>query len=476
MWGAAVVSLRAYLRLHSLAVLAVLGVFGLGMVASPAAAQMDVKQASGIPLPDSTLPAGTVTVRVVRDSFANNLAGVDVRFVVDGTAKTVKTNDTGRAQIDGVKKGARLQATATVDGQRLESQEVTVGETAIRFVLVASSPQSSPSAPSSPAPAAPPFAGAASGQMDIKQASGIPLPDSSLPAGTVSVRVVRETFANNLPGIDVVFTADGASKTVKTGEDGRAQMNGLKPGTRLKVSAVVGSERLESQEVTIADSAIRFVLVASGPAGSATAAMRAAPAVPGQVILGPQSRIVADYSDERLNIYYALQIVNGGSAPVDIGGPLLINLPSEARGAGLMEASTPQAKVAGSRVTVLGPFAPGVTSVNVAFELPYSGPTAHLQQKWPVEAQPFGIFALKTGDLDLVSSQMSTKQSSVQQGQPLVMGLLAQVPTGQSLDVDITGLPHHAVWPRNVALGSAGTIALLGLWAAFGPSSRRRRA
>ena len=44
------------------------------------------------------------------------------------------------------------------------------------------------------------------------------------------------------------------------------------------------------------------------------------------------------------------------------------------------------------------------------------------------------------------------------------------------LDEPFTGLPHYPAWPRNVALGSAGTIALIGFWAAFGPASRRRRA
>ena len=328
-----------------------------------------------------------------------------------------------------------------------------------------------------------PLVATVAAQMDIKQASGVPLPDGSLPAGTVSVRVVRESFANNLSGVDVVFTIDGTSKTVKTGDSGRAQIEGLKKGSRLRASAVVGTERLESQEITIGDSAVRFVLVASGAGSPATQSSTAAPVpppagpvAPGRVTIGPQSRIVVDYSDERLNVYYALQIVNASPSPVDIGGPLLISLPVEARGAGMMEASTPQAKVAGSRVTVLGPFAPGITSVNVAFELPYSGPTAHLRQRWPVEAAPFGIFALKTGELDLVSAQLSTKQSSVQQGQPLVMGLLPQLPEARLLDIDITGLPHHALWPRNVALGSAGVIAVMGLWAAFGPSSRRRRA
>jgi hypothetical protein len=476
-----VTSNRRRLLRRTFLVLVCATVAGLGLMVSRAEAQMDIKQASGVPLPDNSLPAGTVSVRVVRDSFANNLAGVDVVFTIDGASRTVKTNESGRALVNGLKPGARVQATAIVDGQRLQSQEISVGSTATRFVLVASGSGASASAPASATAATPtgPFAAAAGtavGQMDLKQASGIPLPDNSLPAGTVSVRVVRDSFANNLSGVDVVFSIDGTLKTVKTNESGRAQIDGLKPGAHLKASAVVGSERLESQEVTLADTAIRFVLVASGGGGTPSAAAASGPAVPGRVIIGPQSRIVADYSDERLNIYYALQIVNGSTSPVDIGGPLSIKLPAEARGAGMMEASTPQAKVAGSRVTVLGPFPPGVTSVNVAFELPYSGPTAHLEQRWPVEAQPFGIFVLKTGDLDLSSAQLSTKQASVQQGQPLVMGLLAQVPEGQPLIVDITGLPHYPLWPRNLALGSAGTIALIGLWAAFGPASRRRRA
>ena len=173
---------------------------------------------------------------------------------------------------------------------------------------------------------------------------------------------------------------------------------------------------------------------------------------------------MADYSGERLNIYYALEIMNSTATLVDIGGPLVVDLPAEARGAGIMEGSTPQAKVIGGRLTVLGPFAPGTTKVNLAYALRYDGPTAHLEQRWPVEAATFGIFALKTGSLDLVSTQLTSKQSSVQQGQPLVIGILPALPKDQPLVVDITGLPHHAAWPRNVALGSASTIAVLGLW------------
>jgi hypothetical protein len=46
---------------------------------------------------------------------------------------------------------------------------------------------------------------------------------------------------------------------------GRAQVSGLKPGARVKASVVVDGTRLESQEVTIAQSGIRFVLAAPEP-------------------------------------------------------------------------------------------------------------------------------------------------------------------------------------------------------------------
>lgn len=309
--------------------------------------------------------------------------------------------------------------------------------------------------------------------MDLRQASGVPLPANDLPVGSVSVRVVRGSFANNLAGVDVTFVVDGKSTVVRTDANGRAQVSDLPRGAHLQASATVGAEQLQSQAITIADTGVRFVLVASADAAAAPAAA-SAPPVPGAVTFGPQSRIVADYSNEQLNVYYALQILNAKTSPVDIGGPLVVTLPTDARGATVMEGSSPQAKADGARVVVIGPFAPGATVVNVAFEMPYDGPTAHIQQRWPVATEGFGIFALKTGDLDLVSSQIAAKQSSVQQGQPLVMGLLPALSAGQTLTFDITGLPHHVVWPRYTALGAAGAITTLGLWAAFLPGRRRR--
>jgi hypothetical protein len=310
-------------------------------------------------------------------------------------------------------------------------------------------------------------------QMDLRQAAGVPLPAAELPAGTVSVRVVRGSFANNLAGETVVFVVNGDERPFVTDASGRAQIEGLPQGARVLARATVGGERLESQEITIGTTGIRFVLLASEAPG---ATPPPSAAVPGSVFLGPESRIVFDYSNELLNVYYVVHVMNPGAAPVDLGGPLVIDLPTEARSATLMEGATPQATVSDARVTVRGPFSPGRTDVNVAFTLPFTGDTARIEQRWPTQAQPFSVFALKTGQMDLVSTQLVGKQSAVQQGQALVMGRTPALAPGDVFSLEITGLPHRPTWPRNIALGAAGLICMVGLWAAFGPGSRRRTA
>ena len=316
---------------------------------------------------------------------------------------------------------------------------------------------------------------AAQPQMDLRQASGVPLPASDLPPGTVSVRVVRGSFANNLSGVEVVFTINGQPRTVRTDQGGRAQISGLSPGDRLSAAATVDGERLVTQATTIADAGLRFVLVAGGESGGSDGATEApaADAVAGSVSFGPESRIVLDYSDERLSVYYVLQIVNPASAPVSLDGPITIELPEGARGAAVIEGTTASATANGPRVTVTGPFAPGTSNVNAAFELPFSGDTATLEQEWPVPLQRLTVFALQSGEIDLQSQQFTSKQATAEQGQPLVVGFVPALPAGQTLSVEVTGLPHHAVWPRNTALTLGGLIAALGIWAAVVPGPRR---
>jgi hypothetical protein len=315
---------------------------------------------------------------------------------------------------------------------------------------------------------------------DPSQISGVPLPASDVPAGTITVRVIRGSFANNLTGVDVTFDVDGQSRVVKTDANGRAKIDGLSPGTRVTARTVVDGQPLQSQPMTIGAGGFRVVLAATDAASGAQAGAgqppAAGPAVKGTVAFGPNSRIVAEFSSDQLNVYYVLQVVNTAGTPVDTGGPLIVDLPSEALGASLLEQSSPNARVSGTHVIVTGPFPPGQTNVNVGFGLPYSGPVAHLEQRWPIALPQVAVFALKTGALDIASTQITNKRTMTQQGEQVLVGTGPGVAAGQVLAIDVTGLPYHHQWPRYTALAAASVVMAIGLWAAFGPASRRQAA
>ena len=309
----------------------------------------------------------------------------------------------------------------------------------------------------------------ASAQMpDLKLMSGVPLPAADLPVGTVSVRVIRGAVTNNLPGVDVEFRIDGTPRVVKTDEACRAQVSGIAVGAHVKASASVDGERLETQEITVGQSGVRFMLAAAAGVAAPMEVTK------GAVVFGPGSRVIAEFSQDKLNIYYVLSILNTAATAVDIGGPVAVDLPTGARGVALLDGSTPQAKAIGARLVVTGPFAPGVTRVNARFEMPHSGPSVTLEQRWPAPLQQVQIFALRTDGLELASPQIASQQSVNEEGQPLIIATGPPLATGQLLSLQISGLPYHPQWPRYVALSAASVIMICGLWAAFAPTRRGR--
>ncbi len=86
---------------------------------------------------------------------------------------------------------------------------------------------------------------------DPKTIAGIPLPVADVAPGTVVVRVIRGTLANNIPDQQVELTGAGAPRTVKTDATGRAEFAGLTPGTRVTATTTVQGERLQSQEFPV---------------------------------------------------------------------------------------------------------------------------------------------------------------------------------------------------------------------------------
>jgi hypothetical protein len=115
--------------------------FSLFVFPSVASGQIqmpDPRQMSGIPRPVTDLPQGHVSVRLIRGQLSNNIQGHPVEMVAGGKVLTVKTDENGRAEFSGVTTGTVAKATATVDGERLESQEFPwPGSGGIRLMLVA---------------------------------------------------------------------------------------------------------------------------------------------------------------------------------------------------------------------------------------------------------------------------------------------------------------------------------------------------
>jgi hypothetical protein len=307
---------------------------------------------------------------------------------------------------------------------------------------------------------------------DPKQMSGVPLPTTDIPAGTVTVRVVRGSLSNLVTNQPVELTGD-ISKTASTNDAGRAEFAGLKPGSRVKAVTVVDGERLESQEFTLPPQAgIRVMLVATDPGAAARAEqdkqLAQGPARKGIVVLGEQSRFVFEPADEGLTVFNIYQIQNTARTPVEPAVPIIFQLPAGATGAALLEGSSPQATVAGDRVNVNGPFAPGMTLVQFAYTMPYSGGSLTISQRLPAALAQVSVVAQKVGELTLSSPQVAQQRDMSAEGQTYILGQGPPLAAGSDITFTFAGLPHAPTWPRNVAVTIACLILLVGAYAAAG--------
>ncbi len=107
------------------------------LAAAPAAQMPDVRQMSGIAMPAGDVAAGTVVVRLIRGSLDNNIAGHPVELHIGERVLTATTDATGRATFANLAPGTHAHAVAVVDGERLESSHLDVGQAGLRVMLVA---------------------------------------------------------------------------------------------------------------------------------------------------------------------------------------------------------------------------------------------------------------------------------------------------------------------------------------------------
>jgi hypothetical protein len=298
---------------------------------------------------------------------------------------------------------------------------------------------------------------------DPKEMAGIPRPVSDLADGRVSVRLIRGQLSNNIQGHPVELHAGGKVLTVKTDENGRAEFGGVAAGTNVKAVSVVDGERLESQEFPWpGQGGIRVMLVATIKGGAPAPLFQPQT---GNVAFGDQTRVILEVADDVLQIYYVLDIQNGARTPVNPPQALIIDMPRGAQGTAVLEGG-PQAVAIGDRVTVKGPFAPGPTPVQVAYQMLPSNGELSLTQTLPVPVSSVAVLMKKIGDMTLASPQLPALQEREFDGEKYILAQGSALAAGSTLTLNISGLPHHSPQPRRIALVLALVMLGGGFWAA----------
>lgn len=308
---------------------------------------------------------------------------------------------------------------------------------------------------------------------DPSMIHGKALPGPELADGTVTVRVVRESIGNDLPGQQVRAVVGPVTRTATTDAQGRAEFTDLPKGQEGRAEVTVDGEALVSDPFTVPSTGGLRVILVAGMARAAerkaeeAAAAASAPAVKGAVVFGGNSRVLMQFEDDGLQVFYVLEVVNNARSRVDIGGPLIVDLPPGAGGAQALQGSSPSATVTGNRLTITGPFAPGSTLVQLAYRLRYDSPNLTFRQVWPAAMPQVTVGVQKVGALQMSSPQLGlTNDIRTDDGTVFILGSGPSLPAGGVLTLNLTNLPFHSRTPRLVALSLAVIVAGIGLWLA----------
>jgi hypothetical protein len=313
---------------------------------------------------------------------------------------------------------------------------------------------------------------------DPKQMSGIPRPVTDLPNGSLSVRLIKGDLSNNLTGHPVQLHIGDKVQTVNTDAEGRAQFDHLPQGATVKAEADVEGEHLESQEFPApAQGGIRLMLVATDKEKERQKEEEAkAPAITGQVVIGGESRIVIEPGEESVSVYYLLEIENTARVRVNPPAPFVFDMPKEMTGTAVLQGSSPLATNSGNHVTIMGPFPPGKTIVQVGGGLPVMSDTVEFTQTFPTTFSQLVFIAKKDGNLKVASPQIERQQDTVVEGgTAVIIGAGGLINAGQPISFTLSGLPYHSSAPRLVALWLAFGIAVVGIVAAFLSSAPKGR-
>jgi hypothetical protein len=93
-----------------------------------------------------------------------------------------------------------------------------------------------------------------------------------------------------------------------------------------------------------------------------------------------------------------------------------------------------------------------------------------VEQQFPADLEHLAVIVRKFGDAKLTSPNISRQQEMPADGETYIAAAGdAAIPAGQSITLNVSGLPHHSRVPRYVALSIAALIVLIGIVAARRP-------
>jgi hypothetical protein len=314
---------------------------------------------------------------------------------------------------------------------------------------------------------------------DATAMSGLSMPSPDLPDGSVTVRVVRGEISNNLVGITVELHGAGQARSEKTGDDGRAMFTGLVPGTTVTVRATVDGTPLESQPIEVqARGGMRTLLAAPASSGSAASGGQGsaapAPAAPASgdasaLSLGGNSRVATEFSDDVMQVFLLLEVVNRSSSPVSPASALVFDMPTGAEGTTVLEGSTALATAKGPRVTVTGPFPPGSTPLQIAYRLDNTGKTHAISQVFPLPLEFVSLAVQRLGDMKVSSPQVQQMVDRPIDKSTYSIGNGPRLAAGTPLVIALEGLPHRSRVPVYAAVVLVVGLFLGAAYFSFAP-------
>jgi hypothetical protein len=169
---------------------------------------------------------------------------------------------------------------------------------------------------------------------------------------------------------------------------------------------------------------------------------------------------------KKTSSFNIFEIQNTSRTPVQPVVPIVFPVPAGSTQLAMLDGSSPLAVAAGDRVNVSGPFPPGVTSIQFAYTMPYSGGSTSITQRVPAGLAGVSVAAQKVGAMTMTSPQLTQQRVMTADGQTYMVGQGPPLAAGSDITLAFTGLPHAPVWPRNTAVALAVLILLAGTFAA----------